>query len=100
MMFGSGNIMRMLEGKKEDVISKFNYLKSSHIHSDILKLAKKAIPQRFFEDYPLDFLPINHPAYKELNDFNEPEVMEYLEECLNIDNPLIKVLKDFLKNNQ
>ena len=100
MMFGFGNIMRMLEGQKEDVISKFNYLKSSHIHSDILKLAKKAIPQRFFEDYPIDFLTINHPAYKELNDFNEPEVMEYLEECLNIDNPLIKVLKDFLKNNQ
>jgi len=94
-----GNIMVLTEGEKSSVLKNFEEIKKHHVHHSVTKIYEGPIPCRFFEDYPLALKIKGVNELKELDDFNTPEKMEYLEEVIGMDFPALKVIKNFLKNN-
>ncbi|MDB5013424.1 MAG: hypothetical protein JWQ25_1626 [Daejeonella sp.] len=100
VIFASGSVMRLMEGNKNVVIKEFEFAKENYLHNNIFKITDQPIDQRYFEDFPLSYLPLNHPAYHSLNDFNDPVMKQFLEECLKLDSVLMKILGKFIQNNQ
>lgn len=99
IIFSDGNVLMLVEGEKDVVQAQFTGILRSPKHHSVMKIADMAIPHRYFEDYPLAFKPIHSEQLKSLDDFAEPERKEYLEECLSLNHPIIKLLRDFIKNN-
>jgi hypothetical protein len=100
LIFGGGNMLRMMEGTKETVQAEFYSIQEDNLQrEDTIKLIDKPIKQRYFEDYPLAFKPLNSQSLKHFDDFKEPESREFFEECLATDDSVMKIVKDFLKHN-
>jgi hypothetical protein len=99
LFYSNGNMLMLIEGEKNAVLSQYKFVQQLQQHHSVLKIVDKAIVQRYFEDYPLAFKPVNSDELKPLDDFSSPEKMEYLEECLGMNDPLMMLLRNFLKNN-
>lgn len=100
VVFASGSVMRFMEGDRRTVLNEFEFAKQNYFHSAVIKIVDKSIEQRYFEDYPLSYFPINYAPYNSLNDFNDPAMKELLNECLRLDCSLMKILRKFIQNNQ
>jgi len=100
ILYANGNALSMIEGEKEVVETEFNLTKSCPNHHDIIKIYDKAIPHRYFENYSLAFKVIGNASLKSIDDFATDENREYWDECLLLtDDPIIKIIKDFIRNN-
>lgn len=95
VMVLGGNVLRLIEGKKEKVWEEYEDVKRNPNLSNIIKLFDHSSTHRYFENYV--FMSDIHSI---LNDFSNPEMEACLEECFNIDSREMRILKDFLKNNR
>lgn len=100
VLYANGNALTMIEGEKEVVEKEYELMRAFPAHHDIIKIYDKAIPHLYFENYPLAFKAIGNAALKSIDDFNTDEDKEYWDECLLMDeDPIIKMITDFFKNN-
>lgn len=93
------NVLVVQEGTKEIVKAEFDNEKKHPAHHSLIKLYDGPISHRYFEDFPLAFMPIGISEYKHLDSFSETGHKEYFDEFLQGDNPVSKLVKDFIKNN-
>ncbi|MBC7912695.1 MAG: BLUF domain-containing protein [Pyrinomonadaceae bacterium] len=98
VVFAHGNILAMMEGPKELIYAKYKENMSGH-HHGFLKLYDKPIPNRYFKNYPLAVKVLGMAKWRSLDDFQEPAHVDIFQQCLVLDVPPMKVLKDFVKNN-
>ncbi|WP_207423442.1 BLUF domain-containing protein [Desertivirga brevis] len=94
-----GNILLSAEGKKEHVKLQYDEIKKYQGHHSIIKLYFGPIPFRFFEEDPLAFKSLGVEEHKFLDSFKSEEQKEYLQEVLNIEHPVSRIINDFIKNN-
>lgn len=100
VLYANGNALTMIEGDKDQVEKEFSLMKSYPAHHHIIKIYDKTIPHRYFENYSLGFKVIGNASLKSVDDFNTDGDKEYWDECLLMnDDPIIKIIKDFIKNN-
>jgi len=93
------NVLVIQEGIKEEVKAEYDAEKKHPAHHSLIKIYDGPINHRYFEDFPLAFKTIGMPEYKHLDSFLKPEYQEYFDEFLQADNPVAKLVKDFIKNN-
>lgn len=92
-----GNILRLLEGDKEVVQKLYDHARLEPQH-DVTKIYFGPIEQRYFGDYPLALRIVNG-SLKPLDDFQSDEMKEYWEMLLELNEPVINLIKDFIRNN-
>ncbi len=98
-VWANGNMLHFLEGSKEAVTAKDQILKTNPCLQGNIKLYDNPIKQRYFEDYHFAFKPINTEWFRPYDDFAEPAKKEFFNECLELDDTIMKIVKDFIKNN-
>lgn len=94
-----GNILLSAEGTKAQVELQYSEIKKYQGHHSLIKLYSGPIPFRFFEGEPLAFKSLGMEDYKFLDSFKSEEQKEYLQEVLEIQHPICKIMSDFIKNN-
>lgn len=99
LIFGGGNMFRMMEGSKETVQAQYYLIQEDNQDDGAIKLLDKPIKHRYFGDYPMAFKALNAQNLKHFDDFKEPESKEFFDECLATDDSVMKLVKDFLKHN-
>jgi hypothetical protein len=92
-----GNILRLLEGSKETLQKLYDHARLEPQH-DVTKIYFGTIPQRYFSDYPLA-LRVVSGNLKPLDDFQSDEMKDYWEMLLELNEPVINLIKDFTRNN-
>jgi hypothetical protein len=92
-----GNIFRLLEGPKEVVQQLYDHARLEPQH-DVTKIFFGPINHRYFSDYPLA-LRVFSGNLKQLDDFQTDEMKEYWDMLVEINEPVITLIKDFIKNN-
>ena len=92
-----GNIFRLVEGNKEIVQQLYEHARLEPQH-DVTKIFFGPINQRYFSDYPLA-LRIISGSLKQLDDFQTDEMKEYWDMLMETNEPVITLIKDFVKNN-
>ncbi|MBC8051609.1 MAG: BLUF domain-containing protein [Sphingobacteriaceae bacterium] len=97
-VFAQGNILAMMEGERDVILKAYRQNMNGH-HHGFLKLYDKPVQSRCFEDFPLAIKVVNMDEWRSLDDFKEEYMREYFEECINLDAPTMKIVKDFIKNN-
>ena len=98
VLYCEKNILVVLEGKKTDVRNEFQVLMFHSGHNNLIKMYDQKVPERFFGDYPLVFKSMSK-EFRELDDFQEPEQLEYFDEFLSISEPIPNIVRSFIKNN-
>jgi hypothetical protein len=99
LIFGGGNMLRMMEGTKETVQAQYHLMQEDNEQDGAIKLLDKPIKHRYFGDYPMAFKALNSQNLKHFDDFKEPESKDFFDECLATDDSVMKLVKDFLKHN-
>ena len=92
-----GNILRLLEGSRDIVQNLYEHARLEPQH-DVTKIYFGPIQQRYFSDYPLA-LRIISGNLKPLDDFQSDEMKEYWQMLLELNEPVIHLIKDFIRNN-
>ncbi len=99
VLLSAGNILSLIEGSKFEIEKEFKEVKSHPGHHSIIKLYHDKIPCRFFDEYPLAFHVLIPGFLKELDDFKELGRKEYLEEFLQHNHRVSRILKNFTNHN-
>jgi hypothetical protein len=100
VIYANGNGLTMIEGGREAVEAQYQLNRSHPGHHDIIKLFDRPIQQRYFEDYVFAVKAINSSEFKSIDDFESGEHKEYWHEYLSLtDDPIVKIIKDFLRYN-
>ncbi|MDB5121337.1 MAG: hypothetical protein JWN56_2555 [Sphingobacteriales bacterium] len=97
LIYSGGNILRVLEGNKDIVQKLYEHARLEPQH-DVTKIYFGPIPHRYFSDYPLA-LRIIGGSLKPLDDFQSEEMKEYWDMLLELNEPVINLIKDFIRNN-
>ncbi|MDB5013486.1 MAG: hypothetical protein JWQ25_1688 [Daejeonella sp.] len=92
-----GNILRLLEGSKDIIQKLYDHARLEPQH-DVTKIYFGPIQQRYFSDYPLA-LRIISGNLKPLDDFQSEEMKGYWEMLMELNEPIINLIKDFIRNN-
>jgi hypothetical protein len=98
-IIAQNNVMVVIEGLKDAVKADYEENKKHPAQHSMIKLFDGPIPYQYFESYPLAFKTIAQSPYAQLDDFIKPEEKEYLDEILELDGSVPRLIKDFLKNN-
>lgn len=98
VIYSNQNVLFLLEGKKAAVHDELALMTIHDGHHNIIKLYDKPISERFFEDYPLVYRSVSK-EFQILDDFKEPEQLEYFDEFLSLDQPIPNIVRSFIKNN-
>ncbi|WP_423147360.1 BLUF domain-containing protein [Rubrolithibacter danxiaensis] len=93
------NLLVTIEGTQESVLAEYQLAKMHPFHHSVIKLYEGPVPHRFFEDYILAFKIIAPENFKDLDNFKTPGKKEYLEEFLNLANPVSTIVANFIRNN-
>ncbi len=97
-VYGHKNVLTLIEGAKEQVVLEYRSILKHPGHHTIIKLLDAPILYACFQDYPLALRAISADL-KPLDDFQDPDMEEYLEEFVNFNQPASRLVKDFIKNN-
>jgi hypothetical protein len=98
VLYANKNVLILLEGNKAKVQEELQILTVHSGHHSLIKMYDKPITERYFGDYPLVFKSLSKD-YQNLDDFKEPEQLEYFNEFLSLNQPIPIFVKSFIKNN-
>jgi len=99
LVWANGNMLHLLEGNKESLAAKYEKITQFPTIEGTIKLFDKPINQRYFEDYYFAYKPINSEMFKPYDSFAQPPQKEFFEECLATDDSIMKIIREFIKNN-
>lgn len=99
VVLAQNNVLVLQEGEKENVKAEFEAEKKHPAHHSLIKVFDGPIEGLYFEDFPLAFKPIGNPDLAHLDVFTQPNFKEYLDEILNLDQSVPRIIKEFIQNN-
>lgn len=100
LIYAEGNVLCFIEGPKDIVLNQYNQVLRDTRHKNLVKLFSGPILSRYFEDFGLALKFEGNRVFASLDDFNTIERQVYLDECLNMEDKVMKLISDFIKNNK
>ena len=98
IVYAEGNVLCYIEGPKDAVTLQYNQVLRDVRHKNLVKLFDHSIPYRYFEEFGLAF-KFKDKVFKELDDFKTEGHTAYIEECLNMNDIVMKCISQFVQNN-
>ena len=71
LLFHRGRYIQILEGPREQVLSRFAIIAADPRHRSVQKVSEKIIGQRQFPEWTMGFRPLSDGALKQLDGFDD-----------------------------